>query len=218
MICDEKLVDSVYLPEPAIDLQCRSCARGEYFHLDVEECYFCPEGYYQPTDYHNDLNRNITCTKCPAGKYAERVIEFEHFEGMPSIMKTSCTTATQIGNEQYCDVIYGFHYNVDGLLDSGLGVPQGLKLLLSTKLDIQSPNGGKIVLHYKLLNFNKHEMEVFRINLDGEKLLERKESTTDNAESMTFEEFSYEEIPVGSHVLDIVLLSMFERADADYVS
>jgi hypothetical protein len=35
-------------------------------------------------------------------------------------------------------------------------------------------------------------MEVFRINLDGEKLLERKESTTDNAESMTFEEFRYE--------------------------
>lgn len=218
MTCDEKLVDSVPLPAPAVELPCRSCAKGEYFDQEVEECYFCQEGYYQPKDYHNDRTKNITCTKCPAGKYAERVIEFEHFEGMPSIMKTSCTTATSVGNEQYCDVIFGFHYNLDGLLDSGLGIPQGLKLLLSTKLDVQTPDGGKVVIHYKLLNFNKHEKEVFRINLDGEKLLERKESTTDNAESSTFEEFSYSMIPTGSHVLDIVLLSMFEKSDPGYQS
>ena len=79
-----------------------------------------------------------------------------------------------------CDVIYGFHYNLNGLLDSGLGVPQGIKLLLQTKLAINSTAGGKVAIYYKLLDFNKEDKEVFSINLNGEKLLERKESTTDN--------------------------------------
>lgn len=134
------------------------------------------------------------------------------------MMRASCTTATHIGDARMCDVIFGFHFGLDGLLDSGLGIPQGQKLLLSTRFTVESPVGGRVIVHYKLLNFATNEMEVFRINLDGETLIERTESTTDNAASKNFETYTSDYIRAGQHILDIVFLSVHERFDPAHES
>ena len=46
LLCDEKHIDSVYLPEAEVELPCRSCAKGEYLDPELQECYFCTEGFY----------------------------------------------------------------------------------------------------------------------------------------------------------------------------
>ena len=122
MICDEKHVDSVYLKEPEIGLPCPGCKMGEFFNEETMECQKCEEGSYQENDYFNDRSYKVKCSECPAGKFAEKILTLDRFETMPKYMRTSCTTATHIGDIRLCDVTHGFHVNLDGYLDSGIGI------------------------------------------------------------------------------------------------
>jgi hypothetical protein len=124
------------------------------------------------------------CEICPKGHYAKRILEFQEFETKPDELFAICSEANDVGRAENCNLIYGFHVNKKGELDSGVGIPQGQKLQLKTVVRIDDKKGGLFTLTYKLLNLNQNEY--FRISIDGLTVHINKETS-----STTYRKFEY---------------------------
>ena len=102
------------------------------------------------------------------------------------------------------------------MLDSGTGLPIGQKLHLKSRLQIDNPLGGKVMLNFKMRGFDPNEQ--FRISIDGETLL--LENTDTDAEKLKspFQTFESKTISAGAHSLDIAVLSDFQTYDPSFES
>ncbi len=63
LVCDPNHVDSFTnkLPEPEI-VECKSCSIGQERDVDGN-CYYCPAGTYQPTDFRAESDLNNRANK-----------------------------------------------------------------------------------------------------------------------------------------------------------
>lgn len=59
-------------------------------------------------------------------------VDYSHFESMPVYLHAYCAENNDIGKATDCDMLNGFHVNRFGQLDSGIGIPQGLKVSMKT--------------------------------------------------------------------------------------
>lgn len=69
---------------------------------------------------------------------------------MPTYLNASCSEVNDIGKSKDCDLITGFHINRFEQLDTGIGIPQGIKL--SIKAHIIIKESGSAIIEYKLQN------------------------------------------------------------------
>lgn len=164
MICDK--TTGVPLPADKV-VPCRGCTRGQHRHPKTDKCVFCDEGEYQANDNHDGKGYKIKdCKKCGPGHYAPKKLEFSFFEEMPVQFHASCSEANDLGKAHNCDLMQGWHVNLEQQLDSGVGIPQGQKLLLKVLPEIESPVfGGFVSMDFKMRGFGKNEQ--LRIGIDG---------------------------------------------------
>ena len=82
-ICDDSSANSFKLPKE-LDVPCRGCGKGQFMN-SKNECEYCPSGFYQEIDNHKaDSKKQIrSCKPCPAGTFAPRHKEINHFEEWP---------------------------------------------------------------------------------------------------------------------------------------
>ena len=72
------------------------------------------------------------------------------------------------GNPLDCEINNGWNVNVKQNLDSNgatLGIPTGLEFLLKGYLFMQSQDGGRMLMTFRMKNFSPDEY--FRILVDG---------------------------------------------------
>lgn len=110
LTCDitkgEKLGEKEIVP-------CRGCTRGQ--HRDSKNaCVWCSDGEYQDHDNHDGKGAKIKeCAVCPAGHYAPRKLEYNFFESMPIEFFPSCSEANDLGKIKNCDLVHGWHVNLE---------------------------------------------------------------------------------------------------------
>jgi len=93
-------------------------------NYDTDQCEHCLTGFYQDQDNHDGaLDKIRSCNVCPAGSYAPKILDYGHFESMPSELFTICSETTDVGNSTNCDITTGWHVNSEGQLDSRIGIP-----------------------------------------------------------------------------------------------
>lgn len=167
-ICSDEITGAIGMPESTL-VPCRGCGRGEY-RKESGECLSCQDGFFQDKDNHVQENESMitTCTECPAGHYAPKMLDLGHFESMPYMFSPFCSIATNIGSTHHCSVSKGWHTDTNLALASngeGEGIPQGLKLSLKTFLMVSNTSGGRMMITYKMQNFSNNEY--FKITVNG---------------------------------------------------
>ena len=80
-LCNDKDPKSVSLPSNKTAL-CRRCNQGQYFDQLIKRCTFCPDGQYQPIDYHKNQSAPMPnqCLTCGKGVAAVKVLAYDDFE------------------------------------------------------------------------------------------------------------------------------------------
>lgn len=161
-----------------------------------------------------------SCKSCPAGNFAQKIKEYTLFEAWPKELMKFCNTATVAGNSLLCDTVQGWFVNNNMLLDSSgeRGIPQGLKYQMKTFFEVDDPQGGSVLITYRLTGFN--DSEYFRFMIDGDSLIDVNEDTQyeDDIDDDGFVTFESPLIERGVSQLEISLLSEFETHDPNYVS
>ena len=134
------------------------------------ECEYCPSGFYQEIDNHKaDSKRQIrSCKPCPAGTFAPRHKEINHFEEWPKLFSRVCTVASELGHTETCLENSGWFVNENGNLESSgsmKGIISGMKYSMKGYLKFENLFGGKVDVTFRMDRFSENEH--FRILVNG---------------------------------------------------
>jgi ribosomal protein S14 len=165
MFCDPNHEQSAKLPPPQDDLPCRKCGRGQYFDRSLGLCQFCPDGTFSSVNGLEDQQVNYACSTCPEGKAAVKVLEFEHFETMPTQISRRCEVAdTKRATKEDCEQSYGWRVD-DGRIDSGIGLIPGIKRSLVLRAYVIDETHGSLEINYQTIGFT--DKESLTVSIDG---------------------------------------------------
>jgi hypothetical protein len=127
-------------------------------------------------------------------------MEFDDFDEIPSIFNKSCSAVSQSAtNRQICNNVFGWRVD-EGMIDSGVGLPAGSRLILSADIDIEDDNGGLAYIEFYTLNLT--DSEYFKVLINGAVIYSTNE-TTDGGEPSTVQF----DLAYGKYTIDITLES-----------
>ncbi|CDW88741.1 UNKNOWN [Stylonychia lemnae] len=169
-ICDDQDPNSIDLPESK-NIPCRNCQRGQFENKSTGYCEYCPKGFYQDVDYHNNSTQTgaSECKQCPAGHAAPLVLEYDHFEKVPEQFSKVCESnfTTNVDLSDVCDRYIGWKTTANhDILVIDQPLPSGFKSILETKVEIIDDLFGQLTVDFSVKDFQL-DSEKFSIEIDG---------------------------------------------------
>ena len=102
---------------------------------------------------------------CPEGNAAVKVVEYENFEELPNyVMKRCKIIDPKVAKQGDCAQSYGWRID-GGMIDSGIGIAQGLRQSLVFHTYVIDETHGSLEIDYQTLGFTSTES--FTVYIDN---------------------------------------------------